>query len=1083
MNAYGTSSVETGMTCLVTTSQQWVIDSGANEHMTGNLDVLESIKKFSVPTHVTIADGTRCNVVGSGTAKPTPTITLTFVLALPGFSFNLMSVSKLTKDMNCFISFFDDHCLFQDIATKQVIGRGHVSGGLYILDQWVPKSVASVSSTSLFEAHCRLGHPCLQYLKKVCPQFKSATSLDCETCHFAKHHRTSLGPRTSRRTDSAFALVHSDVWGPCFVTAKPGFRYFISFVDDYSRMTRVYFMKSRSEVFDHFCTFCTEIKAQFGTSVRILRSDNAKEYMSESFRKYMSQHGILHQTSCVDTPAQNGVAERKNRHLLETARALLFQNKVPKYFWADAVSTASFLINRMPSAVLDDDIPYRLLAPDRPLFSIEPKIFGCTCYVRDVRPHITKLDPKSLKCIFLGYSLIQKGYRCYSPDLQKYLISIDVAFSEQVPFFSSPLIPSRQDDDHDDDNWLIYSIPSVGVSEQPSYDNTIDQATSSGTLTQALDKSVLVQHPDLFSMSDPPTQGETLVDACPPSDTSVSAPSNDLDLHISIRKGKRQCKSVYSIANFVSYDGLSTSTRALISSLDSVTVPKNVKEALSHSGWTDAMFDEITPLDDNQTWDLVRLPEGKKVVGCKWVFAVKVNPDGSVARLKARLVAKGYAQTYGVDYLDTFSPVAKLSSVRLFISLAASRDWPLHQLDIKNAFLHGELQEEVYMEQPPGFVAQGGRGRVCRLNKALYGLKQSPRAWFGKFSEVALEFGMHKSQCDHSVFYRQSDVGVILLVVYVDDIIITGDDSVGISSLKSFLHTKFNTKDLDQLKYFLGIEVSRSNKGIFLSQRKYVLDLLEETGKLGAKPCSSPMIPNVQLTKDDGDPLDDPEKYRRLVGKLNYLTVTRPDITFAVSVVSQFMSSPTDKHWETLEHILCYLKGAPGLGILYSNHGHSQIECFADADWTGSKIDRRSITGYCVFVGGNLISWKSKKQNVVSRSSAESEYRAMAQSSCEILWLRQLLAEVGITQSSPSKLRCDNQAALHIASNPVYHERTKHIEVDCHFIREKIQENLISTHYVKTGEQLGDLFTKALSGPRVNYLCNKLGMINIYAPA
>ena len=284
------------------------------------------------------------------------------------------------------------------------------------------------------------------------------------------------------------------------------------------------------------------------------------------------------------------------------------------------------------------------------------------------------------------------------------------------------------------------------------------------------------------------------------------------------------------------------------------------------------------------------------------------------------------------------------------------------------------------------------------------------------------------------------------------------------------------------LKYFLGVEVTRSKKGIFLSQRKYVLDLLSEIGKLGAKPFSTLMAPNSQLTKD-GELFEDPERYRRLVGKLNYLTVTRPDIAYSVSVVSQYMSSPTVDHWKTVEQILGYLKGAPGRGILYSNHGHNKIECFSEADWAGCKEDRRSTSGYCVFVGGNLVSWKSKKQNVVSRSSAESEYRAMAQSVCEVMWIHQLLSELGLEVSMPAKLWCDNQAAIHIASNPVFHERTKHIEIDCHFVREKIQQGLISTGYVKTGEQLGDIFTKALNGIRIDYLCNKLGMINIYAPA
>ena len=260
-----------------------------------------------------------------------------------------------------------------------------------------------------------------------------------------------------------------------------------------------------------------------------------------------------------------------------------------------------------------------------------------------------------------------------------------------------------------------------------------------------------------------------------------------------------------------------------------------------------------------------------------------------------------------------------------------------------------------------------------------------------------------------------------------------------------------------------------------------MLDLLSETGKLGAKPCSSPMAPGIHLTRE-GELFEDPERYRRLVGKLNYLTVTFPDIAHSVNVVNQYMSSPSVDNWAAVEQILCYLKGAPGRGILYSNHGHHRVECFTDVDWAGSKEDRRSISGYCVFVGGNLVSWKSKKQEVVSCSSAESKYRAMTQSVCEIMCLHQLLMEVSIKTMVLEKFWCDNQVALHIVSNPVFHERTKHIEIDRHFVREKIQLGLICTGYVKTGERLGDIFTKALSGDRVSYLCHKLGMIDIYAP-
>ena len=321
------------------------------------------------------------------------------------------------------------------------------------------------------------------------------------------------------------------------------------------------------------------------------------------------------------------------------------------------------------------------------------------------------------------------------------------------------------------------------------------------------------------------------------------------------------------------------------------------------------------------------LPTGKKDIGCRWVFAVKFNPYGSIARLKVHLVAKGYAQTYRVYYYDTFSLEAKLTFVRLFISFATSYDWDLHQLNIMNVFLHGDLQKEVHMEQPLEFVAQGEIGKVYRLRKSLYGLKQSPHAWFGEFSHTIGTFGMQKSKSNHFVFYKNSNSGIILLIVHVDDIVITGSDSKGILSLKSFIHSQFHTKDLGMLKYFLGLEVMRSKQRIMLSQRKYVLDMLSETGKLGVKPCSTLMAPNLR-----GELFEYPKRYRRLVGILNYLTITRSNITYSVSVLSQYMSSPTISYWATVEHILCYLKEAPGRGILYKKHGHTRIECFSNAN-------------------------------------------------------------------------------------------------------------------------------------------------------
>ena len=422
----------------------------------------------------------------------------------------------------------------------------------------------------------------------------------------------------------------------------------------------------------------------------------------------------------------------------------------------------------------------------------------------------------------------------------------------------------------------------------------------------------------------------------------------------------------------------------------------------------------------------------------------------------------------------TFSLVAKIAFVRLLLSMVAMCSWPLYQLDIKNVFLHGDLAEEVYMEQPPGFDAQGKFGLLCRLRRPLYDLKQSPRAWFGRFSSVVQEFGLLRSTTDHSVFYYHNSSGqCIYLVVYVDDIVITSSDQDGIQKLKQHLFTHFQTKDLEKLKYFLRIEITQSSLGVILSQRKYALDILEETGMLDCKPVDTPMDPKS---------LGDPERYRRLIGKLNYLTITRSDISFLVSVVSQFLQSPCNSHCGAVIRILRYIKSTPGQGVLYENRGHTQVVGYTNADWVGSPTDRRSTSGYCIFIGRNLISWKSKKQDVVARSSAETEYRAMTLATCELIWLRHLLQELRFGMDEQMKLICDNQVVLHITSNLVFHERTKHIEVDCHFIIENIASGCVATSFVNSNDQLADIFAKSLRGPKIKYICNKLGAYDIYAP-
>jgi len=549
-----------------------------------------------------------------------------------------------------------------------------------------------------------------------------------------------------------------------------------------------------------------------------------------------------------------------------------------------------------------------------------------------------------------------------------------------------------------------------------------------------------------------------------------------------VRYGFEHLSTDHDIANFLSYSHLSPAYRAFIASLQTVPILRDWKCAKQDPKWKAAMEEEMHALQKNKTWELVPLPKGKRAVGCKWVFTVKQNPKGEVDRYKARLVAKGYSQTYGIDYDETFAPVAKMGTVRTLISCAVNFGWPLHQMDVKNAFLHGDLQEEVYMEIPPGFANNQTAGKVCRLKKSLYGLKQSPRAWFDRFRRAVCGMGYTQCNGDHTVFYKHRGSFITVMAVYVDDIVITGDDVEEIRYLKENLGKAFEVKDLGPLKYFLGIEIARSPKGIVLSQRKYVLDLLTETGMLGCRPSSTPIDRNHQISAESRDSFNK-ETYQRLVGRLIYLCHTRPDISYAVSVVSRYMHDPRTGHMELVHRILRYLKGTPGRGLWFKKNMHLDLEGFCDADWASSRDDRRSTSGYCVFVGGNLVSWRSKKQAVVARSTAEAEYRAMALSLCEMLWLKDLLKELRVLRNETMMLHCDNVAAINIANNPVQFDRTKHVEIDRFFIKEKLDSGALRLEYVKSRSQLADCFTKGL-GPSENELsCNKMGMIDIFGPS
>ncbi|KAM1270153.1 hypothetical protein ACFX2G_002244 [Malus domestica] len=819
-------------------------------------------------------------------------------------------------------------------------------------------------------------------------------------------------------------------------------------------------------------------------------------------RSFLDTHGTIFQHSCVHTPQQNGVVERKHRHLLNIGRALRFQANLPLKFWGDSVQTACYLINRIPTPLLSHKTPYAFLHGHLPTYS-HLRVFGCLCYVTNLHPN-HKFDPRARRCLFLGYPLGQKGYRVYDLETHKISTSRDVHFHEtNFPFAHSP-------PEHEDDSLVLPLIPPDSLpSHGPHHPGpNPDDLNPTTTPTPTLPSPV----PDLntHTPSSPPPSPETTPISPTPATHSLALPTpphapssqppirqssrltrppaylNDYVAHHAALLAPGIASSSVSstrhpLHRYVSYASLSSAHQSFIHNVSHQMEPTSYDQARHDPHWVAAMNNELRALEENQTWSMVPLPADHRAIGCKWVFKIKYHSDGTIERYKARLVAKGFTQREGIDYKETFAPVAKLITVRCLLTVAAVRHWPLHQMDVQNAFLHGELHEEVYMLPPPSYRRQGERV-VCRLKKSLYGLKQASRSWFQKFSSAIHDIGFIQSRADYSLFTKVYGSSITIVLLYVDDMVITGNNDGAINDLKQILSRCFRIKDLGPLKYFLGVEVARSKAGIAISQRKYTLDILEEAGLLGAKPSKVPMEPDLVLLPTGSDLLKDPTQYRRMVGKLIYLTITRPEITYAVNTLSQFMQEPRRHHLDAAHRLLRYLKNAPGQGLLFSSQSKLNLIGYCDADWARCPITRRSVTGYCIFLGNSLISWKSKKQVTVARSSAEAEYRSMAAATCELTWLRYLLKDLQIIHPNPAKLFCDNQAALHIAVNPVFHERTKHIELDCHTIRERIQRGEIKTTYIHTGEQVADMFTKPLRSPAFHLLLCKLGVLDIHAP-
>lgn len=505
--------------------------------------------------------------------------------------------------------------------------------------------------------------------------------------------------------------------------------------------------------------------------------------------------------------------------------------------------------------------------------------------------------------------------------------------------------------------------------------------------------------------------------------------------------------------------------------------PFTFEEANNSLKWREAMDEEIRSIEKNKTWSLCSLPHGAKCIRVKWIYKTKLNELGEINKHKARLVAKGYSQELGIDFTEAYAPVARMDTIRTILATAAQREWVIYQLDVKSAFLHGVQHEDVYIQQPKGYEVEGEEDKVYKLHKALYGLRQAPRAWFSRIEEHFIKEGFMKSPNEETLFLKENDQGNILIVsLYVDDLIYTGDYESMMKEFKLSMQQEFDMTDLGRMKYFLRIEVSQTTTGLHVSQAKYALEVLRRFDMEECNPFSNPMVPGSKLCIDEGGEPADETLYKQIVGSLMYITNTRPDLQYAVSMISRYMSKPIMLHLQAAKRVLRYLKGTMVFGIWYKKGGTGEVMVYTDSDFARDVDSRKSTSGYVFLLDNAVVAWSSKKQPIVTLSTMEAEYVAASTCACQAIWFERILEEFGYDTIEGIIIDCDNTSTIKLSKNPVFHGRCKHIGVRFHFLRDLVKEGRVSLKHYGSQEQVADIFTKPLGREAFKTLRSKLGV-------
>lgn len=1040
---------------------EWILDSGCTYHMCPHRDWFTTYNSIDSGV-VLMGNNTPCKVIGIGTIKikthDGAVRTMNDVRHVPDLKRNLISLGTL-ESLGC--KYIAEAGVLRIIKGSLIVMKANRSAGsLYIVQGSTVTGTAAVSSTtsatsngpsSVIDSlssnprndfttlwHMRLGHLSekgMQVLSKRGYFGKQGINkLEfCEHCIFGKKKRVSFA-NAIHSTKGILDYIHSDLWGPSKVPSNGKSRYMLTFTDDYSRKIWVYFLKHKNETFSMFKKWKALVENQTGKKIKKLRTDNGLEFVETEFTEYCAIHGIARHRTVRGKPQQNGVAERVNRTLLERVRCMLSNAGLwnMRHLWAEAASTACYLVNRSPHSSINFQIPEELWT-GKPVDYSNLRVFGCPAYA-----HVNdgKLSPRARKCIFVGYVSGVKGYSLYDSESHKVFISRDVSFHEDALFSSqhnTAVVPSMGDSEDASEKVELEVLtrpPNVEVPRTLS-GNTISTSTMERTTTQT---------------------GPSKVQDRPKRHTRMPPKYDDYE-----------CDLVAYALN-------------VAEDIDQGSDPLSYSEAIScpdSSKWLFAMNEEIQSLHKNSTWDLVELPKDKTPLTCKWIYKHKDGiPGVEQARHKARLVVRGCHQKEGIDFNEIFSPVVRQTSIRVLLGLVALFDMDLEQLDVKTAFLHGDLEEEIYMKQPEGFVVPGKEHLVCRLKKSLYGLKQAPRQWYKRFDSFMISLGYSRSQFDDCVYYGQFNGSQVYLLLYVDDMLIASRDKSLISRLKVQLSNEFDMKDLGEAKKILGMEIHRDRQigKLYLSQKKYIAKVLDRFSMNDSKSVSTPLASHFKLSEDQCPKTEDQMEqmynvpYSSAVGSLMYAMVcTRPDLAHAISVVSRYMHNPGKDHWNAVKWILRYLKGTSDLGLIFDTSKASSeiIIGYVDSDYGGDLDHRKSLSSYIFTVCGCAVSWKSSLQSVAALSTTEAEYIAATEGVKEAIWLRGLVLELGLSQEV-LPVFCDNQGAIDLTKNNRYHERTKHIDVKHHFIRDIVAAGEVVIHKIHTTENPADMLTKII---------------------